>query len=468
MLKQRHQLVQAILVAADAAATAAALASAFVIYFHSGLFDPRHGIPPLDPYLALLPGAIAAALVAYYACGLYEPRRTESFVHELFDLGKATAAAVLAVVSISFFARQGADSRGVVAVFAATNPLALALLRGSVRAALRAARRRGYNRRAAIVVGTGKLGQRVAEKIARNPWTGIELVGYVDARAGAPPRERVRSVPVLGRAEDLARIVEERGIDQVFIALPFERARAIRKLVDALAQHPVAVALVPDLLELVALRASVADFDGVPIIHLREGPLHGLNLVLKRALDIAVAAVGLVLAAPVFAACAAAIAASDGRPIFYRQERMGLDGRRFFMLKFRTMRRDAEADGVARWAERDDPRTFPVGRFLRRFSLDELPQLLNVLRGEMSIVGPRPERPALIEKFKRQIPRYMLRHATKAGITGWAQVNGWRGNTSLKKRIQYDLYYIENWSILFDLKIMALTLVRGFRHPNAY
>jgi lipopolysaccharide/colanic/teichoic acid biosynthesis glycosyltransferase len=168
------------------------------------------------------------------------------------------------------------------------------------------------------------------------------------------------------------------------------------------------------------------------------------------------------------AICALAIRIADGPPVLYRQERMGLDGRSFRMLKFRTMRRDAEAVTGPRWAEKDDPRAFAVGRVLRRLSLDELPQLFNVIRGDMSVVGPRPERPALIQEFKRKIPRYMLRHAVKAGITGWAQVNGWRGNTSLKKRIQYDLYYIENWSVLFDLKIMALTFVRGFYHPNAY
>jgi exopolysaccharide biosynthesis polyprenyl glycosylphosphotransferase len=467
MLKRHQELVQVALVAADATGTAAAAILAYLAYFHSGLFTPKKGVPPVDAYLALLPAVVGACLLAYFACGLYEPRRTESFLHEVFDLGKATLAALFGVVAVSFFARQGAESRGVVALFGVLNPVALSIVRGSIRAALRAARRRGLNRRYALIVGTGKLGQRVAEKVLANPWTGLELIGFV-AAGGGRRHERLRGIPVLGEADDLARIVSERGIDQVFVALPFEQSRAIRKVVDALSHETAAVTLVPDVLELVAFRSSAADFDGLPVIHLREGPLRGLQIVSKRALDIVVAVFGLVLAAPVMAACALAIRLADGPPVLYRQERMGLDGRRFSMLKFRTMRPDAEAASGPRWAEKQDPRTFPVGRFLRRFSLDELPQFWNVLRGDMSIVGPRPERPALIEDFKRKIPRYMFRHAVKAGITGWAQVNGWRGNTSLKKRIQYDLYYIENWSLLFDLKIMALTLVRGFWHPNAY
>jgi exopolysaccharide biosynthesis polyprenyl glycosylphosphotransferase len=466
VLRRHHQAVVLLLFLGDAAGTTASFVAAFLVYFRSGLFDPRRGEPPVEHYLAVLPAVVGACLLAYRYAGLYEPRRTGRFVHEAFDIAKATLGALLAVIAVSFFLRTGAESRGVVALFAAINPAALSLFRGTIRGALRSARRRGWNQRHAVVVGTGRLGQRVVEKVRENSWTGLQVLGYV--AADASKKQAVRGVPVLGPIDDLPRIVAERDVDQVFIALPFEQSRTIRRIVESLAREAVAVTLVPDIVELVTLRSSAADFDGLPVIQLRESPLYGLNLVLKRIIDVAVAAIGLAVTLPVQAACALAVIASDGLPVFYRQERMGLDGRRFVMTKFRTMRRDAEKKSGAKWAEKDDPRAFPVGRFLRRTSLDELPQLWNVLRGNMSIVGPRPERPVLIEEFKRHMPRYMLRHAMKAGITGWAQVNGWRGNTSLRKRIQFDLFYIENWSVWLDLKIMALTFVRGFWHPNAY
>jgi Undecaprenyl-phosphate glucose phosphotransferase len=328
-------------------------------------------------------------------------------------------------------------------------------------------RRRGLNRRYTVIVGTGKLGQRVVERIRQNPWTGLEVVGFIEAQDRK--RGEVRGVPVIGRIEDLSKIVHERTIDQVFVALPFEQSRTIRKAADILSREAIAVTLVPDILEFVTLRSSTADFDGLPIINLRDRPIDELSLLLKRGLDVLVAGLGLLVVGPlVMLPIALFVWLTDGFPIFYRQERMGLDGRRFDMIKFRTMRKDAEAKTGAVWAKENDPRVTPLGKWLRRLSLDELPQLWNVLRGDMSIVGPRPERPVLIEDFKHRIPRYMLRHAIKAGLTGWAQVNGWRGDTSLKKRLQYDLYYIENWSLLFDLKIILLTFIRGFYHPNAY
>ncbi len=469
MLKRHHETVRALLVAGDALGTAAAFAAAYVIRFYSGLIPLKDGqLPPVELYAYAAPLMIAACLVAYRYVGLYEPRRTGSFAAEFFDVLTATGAAVIAVVVTTFFLRSPAESRVVIALFAGLNPLFLALFRGAIRLVLRSFRRRGFNRRYALIVGTGKLGQRVAEKIKLNSWTGFEIVGYVEAQERERPRATVRGFPVLGTADDLPRLLRERTIDQVFVALPFDQSRTIRRVAEDLSRETIAVTLVPDILEFVTMRASTADFDGLPIINLRDRPIDAASLVIKRVLDVAVAAVGLIVTAPVLGAIAAIIRLTDGTPVLYRQERMGLDGRRFDMLKFRTMRRDAEAKTGAVWTQENDPRVTRVGRWMRRLSLDELPQLWNVLRGDMSIVGPRPERPVLIEDFKRKIPRYMLRHAMKTGITGWAQVNGWRGDTSLKKRLQFDLYYIENWSLMFDLKIILLTFVRGFYHPNAY
>jgi Undecaprenyl-phosphate glucose phosphotransferase len=240
------------------------------------------------------------------------------------------------------------------------------------------------------------------------------------------------------------------------------------ELLDSTSREMVDVKVVPDLLQVIALRARLEDLDGVPVININDIPLQGVNSAIKRLIDIAISAIALFSLTLPFAIIATVVKLTSRGPIFYRQERMGLDGKSFSIVKFRSMFDDAERETGPVWTKPHDPRVTPFGRFLRRSNLDELPQLWNVLRGDMSIVGPRPERPHFVEQFKHKIPQYMLRHKVKAGLTGWAQVNGWRGNTPLDKRIEYDLYYIENWSVRLDLKIMWLTLVKGFFHKHAY
>jgi Undecaprenyl-phosphate glucose phosphotransferase len=275
-------------------------------------------------------------------------------------------------------------------------------------------------------------------------------------------------VPVVGETSDAAQIVERRRVDAVFLALPLEAHRAMLSVLKDVARTVADVRVVPDLLQYITFRAGVEDLDGLPVVHLTQVPLTGWMSLVKRTLDLAIAATALVLLSPLFAAIALAIRLSDGRPVFYRQRRMGLDGRPFEIVKFRSMRLGAEDELGPTWAAPDDPRRTRVGRFLRRWSLDELPQLVNVVKGEMSLVGPRPERPEFVREFKEKFPQYMLRHRVRAGITGWAQVNGWRGATDLAKRIEYDLYYIENWTLALDVKILWLTLRYGLRHRNAY
>jgi len=239
-------------------------------------------------------------------------------------------------------------------------------------------------------------------------------------------------------------------------------------LVESANREIVEVKVVPDLVQVIALRARLEELDGIPIINIHDVPLRGFNSVLKRVIDVAISAAGLLTLAPVILTVAAIIRRTSPGAAFFRQERMGLDGRSFWVWKFRSMYDGAERETGPVWAREDDPRCTPIGRFLRRSNLDEVPQLWNVLRGDMSLVGPRPERPFFVQQFKQRMPQYMLRHKVKAGLTGWAQVNGWRGNTSIEKRIEYDLYYIENWSVMLDLKIMWLTLVNGFFHKHAY
>jgi Undecaprenyl-phosphate glucose phosphotransferase len=262
-------------------------------------------------------------------------------------------------------------------------------------------------------------------------------------------------------------VIRQEHIDHLYVALPLEEHVKMLGLVEATSKEGVDVHVVPDLLQFIALRARLENLDGVPIITLNDVPLRGFNSVLKRATDVIISGAALAVMAIPFGVIALLIRRTSKGQVFYKQERMGLDGKAFNVYKFRSMYEGAEDATGPIWAREDDPRCTPVGKFLRRWDVDELPQFWNVLRGDMSIVGPRPERPFFVEQFKHRIPQYMLRHKVKAGITGWAQVNGWRGNTSLEKRIEYDLYYIENWSVALDLKIIWLTVVRGLQKHAA-
>ncbi|MGN6184544.1 MAG: exopolysaccharide biosynthesis polyprenyl glycosylphosphotransferase, partial [Thermoanaerobaculia bacterium] len=272
----------------------------------------------------------------------------------------------------------------------------------------------------------------------------------------------------LGTIADAERVVKEHGIDHVFVALPHASSEAMMELLDRLVRNLASIHVVPDLLQVMVLRSRVEDLDGLPTINLSDTPLEGWSRFVKRAFDLVVAIAALVVFAPVMLLIALLIWLEDRGPIFYRQIRMGLDGKPFAMVKFRSMRVGAEQQTGAVWAEKNDPRRTRVGRFIRAWSLDELPQLWNVLIGEMSVIGPRPERPEFVEQFRTEFPHYMLRHKVRAGMTGWAQVHGWRGNTSIRMRIEHDLYYIENWSLLLDLKILGLTVLHGLKHENAY
>ncbi len=326
--------------------------------------------------------------------------------------------------------------------------------------------RRGIGLKRVLIAGAGDLGRAVADKLIENREMGYQLAGFVDDRAGGD-HIGYRGLPLLGTLDDAADILQRERIDQLYVALPLDDHVKMLALVESANREIVDIRVVPDLLQVIALRAQLEDLDGIPIINIHGVPLRGFNGVLKRALDVALSAVGLVALALPLAVIALVIRLTSPGPALYRQERMGLDGKRFWVWKFRSMYADAEQETGPVWASEDDPRCTPIGRFLRRTSLDELPQLWNVLLGHMSLVGPRPERPFFVEQFKHRIPQYMLRHKVKAGLTGWAQVNGWRGNTSLEKRIEYDLYYIENWSVALDIKILWLTLVKGF-HRHAY
>ena len=411
MLYRYSELFRSLIVAVDLCLVAAAWLAAYAIRFHAGIPAPL-GIPELSTYLYPLLVILPLWLGLFRSHGLYQPQRTGSLLREAGTVIRATAIGVVTLVAINFFVRDYIYSRGVVLIFSILAPLSVIGLRSTLRLGLRGLRRRGYNLRYVLVVGGGRLAEEAIERIHAHPEVGLRVRGVLADVAGSGPR-LVAGVAVVGGCGELKSALARWRVDQVLIALPREESHRLDKVLADLDDEMVSVQLVPDLLDFVTLRSSVESLDGLPVISLRESPLMGWAAVQKRALDLVVSGVGLVLAAPLIAALAAAVVATSGRPAFFSQRRMGLDGRTFRMWKLRTMERDAEEETGPVWARAEDPRCTHLGRVLRRVSLDELPQLWNVLRGEMSLVGPRPEREVFIEEFRREIPGYMLRHKVK-------------------------------------------------------
>jgi Undecaprenyl-phosphate glucose phosphotransferase len=360
-------------------------------------------------------------------------------------------------------------SQGVFALFVLLDIAALNLGRLALRSYLQRMWAQGYNVKRVLVAGAGELGRTVAETILAHRELGYRVLGFLHDEAAQPTP---KDLPILGTLDEAMKVATAHRADQVYIALPLEEHGKLLRLIKSVSNECLDIKVVPDLVQYATIKAALEDLDGIPIISLNEVPLRGWNSMLKRGLDVVLGTAILVLFTvplPFFPLIALAIKLKGGRgPVFYRQERMSLDGKTFLMWKFRSMLHEAERDTGPVWASAEDPRRTSVGKWLRRHNLDELPQLINVVLGDMSLVGPRPERPPFVQQFKERIPQYMLRHRVKSGITGWAQINGWRGNTSIEKRIEFDLYYIENWSLLLDIKILILTLFRGFGQKHAY
>jgi Undecaprenyl-phosphate glucose phosphotransferase len=456
-----------------------AFLAAYALRFHAGLIPVTKGVPPLQQYLAVLPFIAVVVPLGFQLQGLYRLRRGRSRVDDFFAVFVgSTLAVVFGIVATlyvqTYFVGTAAKDRGLLevsqlvwALFLVLN-IALAFAsREFVRDLLERRWRAGIGLKRILIAGSGELGRLVADKILEHRELGYQIVGFLDDKP-AGDHLGYRGLPLLGTIDDAAEISARESVDHLYVALPPEQHVRMLELIESTSRECVDVKVVPDLLQVIALRARLEDLDGVPVININDVPLQGFNSVVKRAIDVAISALALVALAAPLGIIALLIKLTSRGPVFYRQERMGLDGMPFTILKFRSMEDEAERDTGPVWTKPDDPRVTSLGRFLRRSNIDELPQLWNVLWGDMSIVGPRPERPYFVQQFKHRIPQYMLRHKVKAGLTGWAQVNGWRGNTPLEKRIEYDLYYIENWSVRLDLKIIWLTLVKGFFHKHAY
>lgn len=466
MLRAHSRLLEQLMLAGDLLLVGLAWLAAFWLRFHVLAFPPlRFGdIPALGPYLLLLAPILLVWFVSFRAFDLYRPRRIGSRLSEAADIAKASSMGALVLVTVmTFIFREYDYSRVVIVYFWVFSIATVSLSRYAFREVLRVARRRGYNLRYALVVGGGELAAGVVQRLRARPDTGIQILGLVGG-----DKQAAAGIQPLGSFADLRAVLDAHQVDHVILALSHEDYGRLGGLLEAIGDEPVTIHVVPDLGRFTSLRGGVEEFEGLPFVHLRESPLYGWSSVAKRVFDVAFSVAILVVLSPVLAALALAVKLTSRGPVLYGQERMGLDGQRFRMLKFRTMRADAERESGPVWAQAGDDRRTPIGAFLRRFSLDELPQFINVLRGEMSVVGPRPERPVFVERFRQTVPGYMLRHKVKSGVTGWAQVHGLRGNTSLETRIEYDIEYIERWSFWLDLKIIGLTVIRVLFDRNAY
>lgn len=464
MFKRSSQILGVWFLFWDLIITAGAWIGAYFVRFDSGWFPIFKATPDLALCLRNLPLVTVFAAVAYHLTGQYKIHRLRRLREETIGVLKGTVLLSLLMMSTTFWLQDSYESRATMVLFSGMTAAGVLVARRISWSAIRNLRSRGYNQSFSVIVGTGRVARKTARALRRASWMGIRNLGFVEDY----PNRWAGDLDILGTTADLPHLIPQYHIEHVFISLPMSRYHEARRVFDILSRTLVEVRLVADIPNLAGLSLTTTNLDGIPVIGLRESPHFGLNIVVKRAMDVLLSLAGLVLLSPVLFVIGLLVKLSSPGPMFYRQERCGLNGRPFQMLKFRSMRVDAEHQTGAVWAQKDDPRRTVLGSFMRRTSLDELPQLWNVLRGDMSLVGPRPERPVFISQFTKTIPNYMVRHCVKSGITGWAQVHGWRGNTSLRKRVQYDLYYITHWTPWLDIRILWMTIFHGIFHRNAY
>lgn len=470
MIEKKHRTLASVYLVNDAVASSLAMLCAWALRFQFQVIPVTKGQQDFETYAKLLPIIIIVFPLAYAVQGLYRIRPTRSRSEEWVAVAIGSVVGTVVLSGVLLWVRPAAShivpySRATLFMFMIAAILIVITGRSIVRAFVERRHRLGKDLDRVLIAGNGELARAVVARMsAHRDQLGFRIVGYLrNGDAGEIP-----GLPCLGNIADAEQVLRAEAVDHVFVALPHASSAVMMELLDRLMRICLSIHVVPDLLQFMVLRSRVEDLDGLPTINLSETPLEGWSRFVKRGFDLTVAITALLLLSPLMLLVALAIRIEDGAPAFYRQIRMGLDGKPFAMVKFRSMRVGAESETGAVWAAKDDPRRTRVGRFIRAWSLDELPQLWNVLVGDMSVIGPRPERPEFVEQFRAEVPHYMLRHKVRAGMTGWAQVHGWRGNTSIRMRIEHDLYYIENWSLLLDLKILFMTVVHGLRHENAY
>jgi len=479
MLKRHAQFFEGLFVISDLVVVTFSWLISYGIRFFLGVLPIEKGIPPFREYIPMLIFVWLIWIFLFRKMGLYKPMRSQNIFKEILALIKANTFAVILLLAATYLFKEKSVplSRMVFLIFWIFQTFSSIISRMTIRGVLRKLRKKGFNIRYSLVVGAGPLAQHIATSMVGNREFGIELIGFLASPAKAVKLENVNEnntqligpmiAPIVGVYDDLAEIIERGGIDQVIIALPLEDHNYLLKVVESIGDTVIDVKLVPDVHRFIQLGSEIEEFDGVPVISLASTPLDGINRVIKRLLDLFLGTLLFIAFLPFMVLISILVKLSSPGPVFYKQERLGLDGKPFPIFKFRTMYQ-ASGSEIHKFTTNSDKRVTYLGKILRKWSLDELPQLINVIKGNMSLVGPRPERPFFIAEFRKRVPKYMLRHKVQAGMTGWAQINGWRGNTSIERRIEHDLFYIENWSIGLDLKILWLTIFKGFRNRNAY
>ena len=411
----------------------------------SGFFVQDAGVLPAKTYFSALFLIIPGYLLLYSIFQLYMPRRVKSYRKELMDIIRANGIGFMIFILVLYFIKQEHFSRQMLCIFFFINISLEFASRYLIRTILWKMRKQGLNQKHILMIGESQMAEQYMDRLRENPKWGYQVFAH------------------LKDEEKLERILEGNELDEVVIALRAEDYGKLERIVDVCEKAGVHTKMIPDFGNVISTRPYIEDVQGIPVIHVRRVPLNIMrNRAAKRAVDLIGATVAIILFSPVMLLTVLVVALTEEGSVIYRQERVGLHNQVFYMYKFRSMIMQDEEKEKAEWSTRNDPRITPVGKLIRRTSIDELPQLFNVLKGEMSLVGPRPERPQFVQKFRDEIPRYMVKHQVRPGMTGWAQINGYRGNTSIEKRIEYDLYYIENWTMVFDMKILILTIFKGF------
>ncbi len=456
-----------------AAIDTAMLASAFLLAYRlrATIQWPAEAaeLDPLRAYAGVLLVFVLAHWLVFFLWRMYHLVRANSRVDEFYAIfGGVTVGTLLAVAVASLTLKNSVFEvnlpRMMLLYAWASGILFVTLGRWALQQTRSVLQSRGVIQDRVLVVGAGEVAQLVVQKIRASPYLGYQILGVV---GGAERPVPIENLPLLGQVDDLPRLIDDLAVDEIIIAMPEASDEAMVELISMCQRDRVSIKVFPDLFEIMAAGVTIDDLGGLPLLHVRDVALRGWRLSFKRAMDMLGSGLGLIFLSPWLLLIALLIKFESRGPAFFVQERMGLDAKPFPMIKFRSMRADAERSGPG-WTVKDDPRRTRVGTFIRKYSIDELPQLINIFIGDMSLVGPRPEQPAFVDQFRKMIPRYMERHREKAGLTGWAQVNGLRGDTSITERTKYDLWYIENWSVWLDIKIIIRTVLRIFKDPNAY
>lgn len=468
MIKDNQKYFNRLHVLIDAFVIALSYLLAWWVRFEGPLAESSSKAWSFERYMSMLVVIVPGFLILYYAFTLYTPKRMQGRRLELANIMKANALGVaLVIVTIYTFLKDVNFSRGMMIIFLVINVVAETAVRNLIRYILRDMRKKGYNQKHVILVGYSRAAEEYIDRVINNPQWGYTIRGILDDEVEAGTM--YKGIKVIGRIANLMIILPQNRLDEIAITLGLNEYYRLEEIVALCEKSGVHTKFIPDYNNIIPTKPYTEDILGLPVINIRHVPLtNTFNAAVKRAMDIIGSVCGIIVASPVMLVACLFIKLTSPGPLIYKQERVGLHNKNFWMYKFRSMEVQPESAEKKAWTTKNDPRVTGVGKFMRRTSIDELPQLFNIFKGDMSLVGPRPERPFFVEKFREEIPRYMVKHQVRPGLTGWAQVNGYRGDTSIRKRIEYDLYYIENWTVGFDIKIMFLTIFKGFVNKNAY